>query len=896
MAFKLFQQMVENQFQTKIKAIQCDNGTEYKPIIPLAENSGIIMRFTCPYTSPQNGRAERKHRHIVEMGLTLLAQAKIPLTYWTEAFQMAVYLINRLPTPILHGNSPTACLYNKEPDYLSLKPFGCLCYPCLKPYNSHKLEFHSQKCVYLGPALGQKGSRCLSSTGRIYISRHVVFDTSIFPFHMGFLHKKGPAEEVCDPIPFLISNSHSTHSPSPSITPSQPNNLHPSDQSISSHSHSPNSQAQPIPHTPSQSPSQSNSLQPFTTLSSSRDRTTPPHPQSVISRDQPLPLIPSETSSLSPSPNLPSPISDSPPPHVSSTSSSSSTPPSSLPLSSPTKSISSNLHPMITRAKSGISKPKYPFVGLLTTETPHHISLAAEPRSIPEALASPHWVNAMRHELQALSHNKTWVLVPYRGQKLVDCRWVFKTKFKPDGSILKHKARLVAKGFQQSAGVDYGETFSPVVKPTTIRLILSLAVTFRWEIRQLDVNNAFLNGYLKEEVFMSQPPGFQDPRHPNAVCRLNKAIYGLKQAPRAWFERLRNTLVSWGFQNACSDISLFFLRTKNNLVFILIYVDDILVTGNNYSFVRKFIARLNSVFSLKDLGPLYYFLGLEIYRDNHGLYINQTKYILDLLKKFNMSDSAPVPTPMVTGRHFSATEGKLMSDPSLYRRAIGSLQYLTTSRPDIAYSVNKLSQFLAKPTEVHFQGVKRILRYLKGTYLYGLHVKPIKTFQLMGFTDADWATDIDDRKSMGGYCVYLGGTLVSWCSKKQKVVSRSSSESEYRSLSDGAAEIKWLSSLMAEIGLFIRQPSLIWCDNLSAQALASNPVHHARSKHIEIDVHFIRDQVMNGAIQIRYLPSSNQVADCLTKALSHSQFSYFRHKLGVYPTPSRLRGNVRIEK
>ncbi|KAK4268343.1 hypothetical protein QN277_025013 [Acacia crassicarpa] len=500
----------------------------------------------------------------------------------------------------------------------------------------------------------------------------------------------------------------------------------------------------------------------------------------------------------------------------------------------------------------------------------------------------------MKTELHALSRNKTWLLVPYRGQKLVDCRWVFKTKFKPDSSVLKHKACLVAKGFQQSAGIDYGETFSPVVKPTTIRLILTLAVTFNWEVRQLDVNNAFLNGYLKEEVFMTQPPGFHDARQPDAVCRLTKAIYGLKQAPRAWFERLRNTLVNWGFQNACNDISLLFFRTKNILVFILIYVDDILVTGNNSSFVQKFIVQLNNVFSLKDLGPLYYFLGLEIYRDSLGMCINQTKYILDLLKRFNMYDSAPVPTLMVTGRQFHANEGKFMTDPSLYRRAIGSLQYLTTSWPDIAYSVNKLSQFLSKPTEVHFQGFKRILRYLKGTHLYGLHIKPVKTLCLIGFTDADWAIDIDDRKSMGGYCVYLGGTLVSWCSKKQKVVSQSSSESEYRSLSDGASEIKWLSSLMTEIGLFVRQPSLLWCDNLSAQALASNLVHHARSEHIEIDVHFIRDQVLSGAIQVRYVPSSQQIADCLTKALSHSQFSYFRNKLGVYPTPSRLRGNVRI--
>ncbi|XP_028801836.1 uncharacterized protein LOC114757013 [Neltuma alba] len=209
------------------------------------------------------------------------------------------------------------------------------------------------------------------------------------------------------------------------------------------------------------------------------------------------------------------------------------------------------------------------------------------------------------------------------------------------------------------------------------------------------------------------------------------------------------------------------------------------------------------MFALKDLGPLYYFLGLEIYRDASGLYLNQGKYVLDLLKKFNMLDCAPVPTPMVTGRSFSISDGELMTNPSLYQKAIGSLQYLTSMRPDIAYSVNKLSQFLSRPTTVHFQGVKRILRYLKGTYHFGLHVKPLNSFWLMAFTDADWATDVDDKKSMARLCVYLGGTLVLWSSHKQRVISRSSTKSEYRALADGVVEVKWLNSLLFELGLML---------------------------------------------------------------------------------------------
>lgn len=461
----------------------------------------------------------------------------------------------------------------------------------------------------------------------------------------------------------------------------------------------------------------------------------------------------------------------------------------------------------------------------------------------------------MTAEIQALKKNNTWILVPpSSNQTLVDSKWVYKVKYNSDGSISKHKARLVAKGFQQIPGIDFGETFSPVIKATTVRVVLTLAVTFGWQIRQLDVNNAFLNGYLQEYVFMRQPEGFLDHNKPHHVYKLVKAPYGLKQVPRVWFDRLRDTLLRWGFQSSKSDVSLFTLRTKTLQVYVLIYVDDILVTGNCPAYLNAFNHKLNTLFSLKDLGSLRYFLGIEAHQTKTGLYLSQEKYITDLLHRFNKSGCAPVTTPMVTGRKFTIEDGKPMKDPYLYRKAIGSLQYLTTTRPDIAFSVNKLSQFLAHPTETHFQGVKRIFRYLQGTKDVGLLIKPVDVFKIVALTDADWATDTDDRKSMGGMCVYLGDSLLSWSSRKQKVVSRSSTESEYRALADCAAEIRWIVSLLTELGIRLKQPSLIWCDNLSTKALASNPVQHARSKHIEIDVHFIRDMIFSKEIDVQYIP------------------------------------------
>jgi hypothetical protein len=249
---------------------------------------------------------------------------------------------------------------------------------------------------------------------------------------------------------------------------------------------------------------------------------------------------------------------------------------------------------------------------------------------------------------------------------------------------------------------------------------------------------------------------------------------------------------------------------------------------------------------------------------------------------------------MVVGKPLSIHDGEPMHNPTMYRSVIGALQYLTNTRPDIAFAVNNLSQFLQCPTTTHWNSVKRILRYLKGTLHVGLHIRFSERLSLQGFSDADWASSPDDRRSVGGYCVYLGDTLVAWSSKKQGSVSRSSTESEYRALAQVAAEIAWIQALLGELEFPLPTLPVTWCDNMSANALASNPVYHARTKHIELDVHYVRDKVLQNELKILYIPTSDQIADCLTKSLSHSRFQHFRDKLGVVRLPSRLRGGVKI--
>lgn len=453
------------------------------------------------------------------------------------------------------------------------------------------------------------------------------------------------------------------------------------------------------------------------------------------------------------------------------------------------------------------------------------------------------------------------------------CRW----------TINRYKARLVAKGFHQRYGFDFTETFSPVVKPVTIRLIYTPALTYKWPLEQVDVNNAFLNGLLEEEVYMSQPSGFE-VADKSLVCKLNKALYGLKQAPRAWFERLRTTLLQFGFGDSKCDPSLFIYNKDEAIVYMLIYVDDIILTGSSTSLVKQISSQLHSVFALKQLGKLDYFLGIEVHTQPNGnLLLTQSKYIRDLLTKTNMQDAKPISSPMVSGLKLSKEGSDLLPDPSLYRSVVGALQYATIMRTEISYAVNKVCQFMSRPLESHWNAVKCILRYLKGTVNFGLQFRPIQTSDpalLRAFCDADWASDSDDCRSTSGVAIYYGPNLVSWWSCKLPVVARSSTEAKFCSLAQAAAELLWLQTLLTELAVLTTTP-VFFCDNQSTCSLTHNPVLHARTKHMELDLFFVLEKVIAKQLTVVQVPSQDQWADVLTKPLSPNRFHLLRDKLNV---------------
>ncbi|GJS56672.1 putative ribonuclease H-like domain-containing protein [Tanacetum coccineum] len=559
--------------------------------------------------------------------------------------------------------------------------------------------------------------------------------------------------------------------------------------------------------------------------------------------------------------------------------------PSALILGDPTSAVQ-------TRSKVNKSSEAHAFVSYVQKQRRnnhkdfHHCLFACflsqhEPKKISEALEDESWVDAMQEELLQFEIQKVWILVdlPY-GKKAIGTKWVYRNKKDERGVVVRNKARLVAQGHRQEEGIDYDEVFAPVARLEAIRIFLAFASYMGFIVYQMDVKSAFLYGKIDEEVYVSQPPGFLDPKYPEKVYKVVKALYGLHQAPRAWYATLSTFLLKNGYRRGTIDKTLFLKKDKHDIILVQVYVDDIIFGSTKKSWCDEFEALMKSRFQMSSMGELTFFLGLQVKQKPDGIFISQDKYVAKILKKFDFASVKTASTPIETQKPLVKDEEASDVDVHLYRSMIGSLMYVTASRPDIMFAVYASPRFMSLQSLSHLSAVKRIFRYLKGKPKLGLWYPKVSSFDLESYSDSDYAGANLDRKSTTGGCQFLGRRLISWQCKKQTIVATSTTEAEYVAAASCCGQVLWIQNQMLDYG-FNFMNTKIYIDNESTICIVKNPVYHSKTKHIAIRHHFIRDAYEKKLIQVLKIHTDDNVADLLTKAFDVSRFQFLVVTIGM---------------
>ncbi|CAL1374616.1 unnamed protein product [Linum trigynum] len=846
--------LVHTQYGKLVRRIQADNGLEFQTnsLRDYYEENGIVLQTSCTDTPQQNGVVERKHRHLLETARALMFHAGLPVRFWGDCVLTAAYLVNRLPSSIIGWKTPFEILLGRPASYSHLRSFGCLAYAKDNHHGLDKFAERGRAGVFLGYPGTQKGYRIYDlRTRKVLVSRDVQFIENVFPFH---LRATGAPNTL-------------VHQPLVADSPFIDGDMEPADQ---------------VGQRVEEEPTAESITSPLEVPSPLHFSSPPDLPASPAPGESPC-------TATSPAPRA-SPCMEHAEEHAEATSPAPELAAPTLPRRNPPRDRRPPAHLDAYEVNLPYASPvQFPISNHVTYHrfSDRHCAFLAsvsdhfEPRTYAQAVKYAHWRAAMQREIDALVAQGTWTLefLP-PGKRAIDCKWVYKIKFLPDGTIERYKARLVAKGFTQLEGIDFHDTFAPVAKLVTVRVLLAVAAKQGWPLHQLDVNNAFLHGDLDEEVYMKIPQGFSR-NGDHRVCRLRKSLYGLRQASRNWYTKFTEALLEFGFRVSKADPSLFLYSRHGTFVAILIYVDDVVITGSAIDVISQVKAFLHHRFSIKDLGTLKYFLGIEVARSPDGIVLSQRKYALDILADSGMMAARPSGFPMEQNHNLTRPTEERLADAHAYRRLIGRLLYLTITRPDIAYSVNLLSQFVQSPSPDHMAAAHRVLRYLKAAPGQGLFLPSAGSLELTAFSDADWAGCQFSRRSTTGYYIHLGGAPVSWRAKKQRVVARSSAEAEYRALASTTSEVLWLRFLLGELQVPQRVPTPLYCDNQAALHIAANPVFHERTKHVEMDCYFVRERVSSGEISPCKVGTRSQLADIFTKALGTDQFHSLLSKLGI---------------
>jgi transposase InsO family protein len=857
--FRQYKLWAEKYCGFDIKAIRTDGGGEYvnEQFSTYLHTMGIQRQMTTAHTPQQNGVAERVNRTIMEAARSMLHAAGLPMSFWTYAVRTAVYLRNRSPTRALNNITPYEAWRGEKPDLSHLRVFGCRAYVYLhkaQRSSTSKLAARAMPGIFVGYPTEAKAWLVWDPVGKkVHTSRDVRFMEAV------------PGST---PVSVPSAQSAGSNNDSTSIVAAEPADAERSiivdalvTDDVESGSDSDDEAVAVVPAEPAVA-------------------VVP----AAVAVDQPV----------------------SPPAHPS-------TPPPVAPTASPASSSVSSSVSLSSRQSRQVrlSRKERELRKLASFNMPgkteesdeqqqaamfvfaaHVSACISEPCSYEEAAQSPYrvqWERAMQEELDSIKANDTYALVPLpAGRQAIGSKWVYKVKRHADGSVDRFKARLVAKGYSQLYGIDFTETFAPVVRFSSLRAVLAIAAANDYEIHQMDVKTAFLNGDLDEDIYMEQPDGHRAAGdQADYVWKLQKSLYGLKQAGRAWNKKMDAALIELGLRPTLSDSCVYVIRQGSSVLFLLVYVDDLLLVSNDMSQLESVKAALHSRFEMKDMGEAEFILGVQIRRDRakRQLYLSQAEYVRTVLERFDMQDCKPAASPMATGAKLLKTESDSECARNVpYASAVGALMYLAlVTRPDIAFAVTALSQFNAAPSHAHWQAVKRVFRYLQGTRHHEL------TFgcaggvdrQLYGYSDSDWGNDVNDRRSYTGWVFMLHDGAVSWQACKQRTVALSSTDAEYMAAAQATREAVWWRTLTTELGLPPSAATTIYSDSQGAIARAKNPEQHKRAKHMDIQYHYVREQVQAGSVVMPYISTELMVADVLTKPLAVDRHAALTVEMGV---------------
>ncbi|GJS70937.1 putative ribonuclease H-like domain-containing protein [Tanacetum coccineum] len=841
---------------------------------------GIKREYSVARTPQQNGVAERKNRTLIEAARTMLADSKLPTTFWAEAVSTACYVQNRVLIVKPHNKTPYELFRGFKPAIGFMKPFGCHVTILNTLDNLGKFDGKSDEGFFVGYSLSSKAFR-------VYNTRTRKVQENL---HIGFLKNKPMIEGNGPKWLFDIDSLTQSMNYVPVIAGTFSNDFAGiqgvSESSTSSQQdqdcivmpiwkdasylgddaprfvadaqiqdkdrlHDENDSSEKSPYDSSlkdngTADQQVNTARPEVNTGSREVSTAVPEVNTATPEDLVGPSHASEDTQVEDQEielgNIPQSYAVPTTPHT------------RIHKDHPIEHVIGDVQSSVQTRRMTTSYSEQGFLSAIYEGKTHqdlHTCLFAcflsqeEPKRVSKALSDPAWVEAMQEELLQFKLQKVWILVDLpKGHRAIGTKWVYRNKKDERGIVIRNKARLVAQGHTQEEGIDYDEVFAPVARIEAIRMFLAYASYMGFMVYQMDVKSAFLYGQIEEEVYVCQPLGFEDPDHPDKVYKVVKALYGLHQAPRAWYDTLANYLLCNSFQRGKIDQTLFIKRKQGHILLVQIYVDDIIFGSTKKELCDEFEKLMKDKFQMSSMGEL---------------------------TLFGFTDVKSASTPTDLEKPLVQDGDAADVDEHLYRSMIGSLMYLTASRPDIMFAVCACARFQVSPKTSHLLAVKRIFRYLKGKPSLGLWYSKDSPWELVAYTDSDYAGATQDRKSTTRGCQFLGNRLISWQCKKQTVVATSTTKAEYVAAANCCGQVLWIQNQLLDYGYNFMN-TVIYIDNNSTICIIENPVQHSKTKHIEIRHHFIRDCNAKKLIQMVKIDTEHNVADLLTKGFDAGRF------------------------